>query len=53
MFKIKPGMMFGGLALLLGALSDYFNGKQMETEVREAVNEELTRLGYLKPDADK
>lgn len=53
MFKIKPGMMFGCLAMLLGAAADYFNGKQMETEVRETVNEELKRLGYLKPDADE
>lgn len=53
MFKIKPGTMFGGMALVLGVLADYFNSKQMEVEVREAVNEELERLGYLKPNVDK
>lgn len=41
--KIKPGMLFGGIALVLGAIADYFNEKQMEVEVRDAVKEELDR----------
>lgn len=41
--KIKPGMLFGGIALVLGAIADYFNEKQMEIEVRDAVKEELDR----------
>lgn len=41
----KPGTMFGIIALILGGIADYFNGKQMETEAREIVREELERRG--------
>lgn len=43
MKNIKIGTVFGAIALILGAVADYFNGKQMEYEVRETVNEELDR----------
>lgn len=43
MNKIKPGTLFGVIALLLGAVADYFNEKQMSYEVRDVVNEELDR----------
>lgn len=49
--KIKAGTIFGALALLLGLAADYFNGRQMEAEVRDTVNEELEkRLNEQNPD---
>ena len=46
----KPGTTFGIIALLLGGIADYFNGKQMEAEAREIVREELERHGISQND---